>query len=101
MPDMSDGKSGETTSAPSKAPAANASAALDAKSTEKLGNTTRRRRICACIWGYVGVNFLMFLCFFFPHELYEPNIVFDIGFPSDFVLGIDQRFLMTNRVWVV
>jgi len=64
-------------------------------------NTTRRRVIWACIWGYLGVNFLMFLRFFFPRALYEPNTVFDIGFPSDFALGIDQRFLMTNRVWVV
>jgi cytochrome b6-f complex iron-sulfur subunit len=80
---------------------ANASAALDAKSTEKAVNTTRRRVIWACIWGYLGVNFLMFLRFFFPRALYEPNTVFDIGFPSDFALGIDQRFLMTNRVWVV
>ena len=54
-----------------------------------------------CIWGYLGVNFLMFLRFFFPRALYEPNTVFNIGFPSDFGLGIDQRYLMTNRVWVV
>jgi cytochrome b6-f complex iron-sulfur subunit len=101
MPDMPDGKSGETTSAPSKAPAANASAALDAKAATKTVNTTRRRIVWACIWGYLGVNFLMFLRFFFPRALYEPNTVFDIGFPSDFALGIDQRFLMTNRVWVV
>jgi len=101
MPDMPEGKSGETPSAPSKAPAANASAALHAESMEKAVNTTRRRVIWACIWGYLGVNFLMFLRFFFPRALYEPNTVFDIGFPSDFALGIDQRFLMTNRVWVV
>jgi cytochrome b6-f complex iron-sulfur subunit len=101
MPDMSDGKSGEVTSAPSKAPAANASAALDSKAAAKTVNTTRRRIVWACIWGYLGVNFLMFLRFFFPRALYEPNTVFDIGFPSDFALGIDQRFLMTNRVWVV
>jgi cytochrome b6-f complex iron-sulfur subunit len=101
MPDMSDGKSGEVTSASSKAPAANASAALDSKAAAKTVNTTRRRIVWACIWGYLGVNFLMFLRFFFPRALYEPNTVFDIGFPTDFALGIDQRFLMTNRVWVV
>jgi cytochrome b6-f complex iron-sulfur subunit len=101
MPDMSDGKSGEATSAPFKAPAANVSAALDSKAAAKTVNTTRRRIVWACIWGYLGVNFLMFLRFFFPRALYEPNTVFDIGFPTDFALGIDQRFLMTNRVWVV
>src|SRR5450631_35027 len=99
MPDMSDGKSGETTSAPSKAPAANASAALDNKAAVKTVNTTRRRIVWACIWGYLGINFLMFLRFFFPRALYEPNTVFDIGFPSDFALGIDQRFLKNNRVY--
>ena len=53
------------------------------------------------IYGYLGINFLMFLRFFFPRALYEPNTVFNIGYPSDFGIGIDQRFLMTNRVWVV
>src|ERR1700693_1719058 len=101
MPDMSDGKSGETTSAPSKAPVANASAALDAKSTEKAVNTTRRRVIWACIWGYLGVNLLMFLRFFFPRALFEPTTVFSIGSPSDFGLGIEHRLLMTNACCVV
>jgi len=64
-------------------------------------NTSRRRLVWACIWGYLGVNFLMFLRFFFPRALYEPNTVFSAGFPSDFSLGIDQRYLMTNRVWIV
>jgi cytochrome b6-f complex iron-sulfur subunit len=43
----------------------------------------------------------MFLRFFFPRALYEPNTVFSVGFPSDFALGVDQRYLMTERVWVV
>jgi len=64
-------------------------------------NRSRRGLIWACIWGYLGINFLMFLRFFFPRALFEPNTVFTIGFPSDFALGIDQRFLMTNRAWVV
>ena len=48
--------------------------------------------------GYLGINFLMFLRFFFPRALYEPNTVSTIGYPADFSLGIDQRFLNTNRV---
>jgi cytochrome b6-f complex iron-sulfur subunit len=64
-------------------------------------NKSRRGLIWALIWGYMGINFLMFLRFFFPRALYEPNTVFNIGFPADFALGIDQRFLMTNRVWVI
>jgi cytochrome b6-f complex iron-sulfur subunit len=61
----------------------------------------RRRVIWTAIGGYLGVNFLMFLRFFFPRALYEPNTVFSIGYPADFGLGVDQRFLMTNRVWVI
>jgi len=70
------------------------------KKTEQI-NRGRRRIAWAFIWGYLGVNLLMFLRFFFPRALYEPNTVFNIGYPADFALGIDQRYLMTNRVWVV
>jgi cytochrome b6-f complex iron-sulfur subunit len=61
----------------------------------------RRRVIWAAIGGYLGINFLMFLRFFFPRALYEPNTVFSIGFPADFALGVNQQFLNTNRVWVI
>lgn len=101
MADIPEGKVAETPSAAAATQGANASAAADAKSAAKEINTSRRRIIWACIWGYLGVNFLMFLRFFFPRALYEPNTVFTIGYPADFNLGIDQRFLMTNRSWVV
>src|SRR5713226_2555524 len=78
-------------------PAAKSSKADSAQPPDKL----RRRVIWGMIYGYLGINFLMFLRFFFPRALYEPNTVFNIGYPSDFGIGIDQRFLMTNRVWVV
>ena len=89
MPETSAGKVAELSGEP------------DAKVVEKEVNLTRRRIVWACIWGYLGVNFLMFLRFFFPRALYEPNTVFTIGYPADFNLGIDQRYLMTNRSWVV
>jgi cytochrome b6-f complex iron-sulfur subunit len=101
MPDIPEGKVAETTSAAAATQGANASTAADPKTAAKEINTSRRRIIWACIWGYLGVNFLMFLRFFFPRALYEPNTIFTIGYPSDFNLGIDQRFLMTNRSWVV
>jgi len=100
MAEIPEGKSGQAAPSPvasgvvaSQSPAEQASA--------KAINTGRRRIVWALIWGYLGVNFLMFLRFFFPRALYEPNTVFNIGFPADFSLGIDQRYLMTNRVWVV
>jgi len=61
----------------------------------------RRRLIWTAIGGYLGVNLLMFLRFFFPRALFEPNTVFSIGYPADFALGIDLRFQITNRIWVV
>ena len=64
-------------------------------------STRRRRFVMAAVLGTLGVNFLMFLRFFFPRALYEPNTVFSIGYPADFTLGIDQSFLNTNRVWII
>lgn len=61
----------------------------------------RRRVIWGMLYGYLGINLLMFLRFFFPRALYEPNTIFNIGYPADFSLGIDQRYLMTNRVWII
>jgi cytochrome b6-f complex iron-sulfur subunit len=101
MPDIPEGKVAETPSAAAATQGTNASSAADAKSAATEINTSRRRIVWACIWGYLGVNFLMFLRFFFPRALYEPNTVFTIGYPADFNLGIDQRYLMTNRSWVV
>jgi cytochrome b6-f complex iron-sulfur subunit len=101
MPDLPEGKVAETPSAAAATQGANAPTAADTKAAAKEMNTSRRRVIWACIWGYLGVNFLMFLRFFFPRALYEPNTIFSVGYPSDFNIGIDQRFLMTNRSWVV
>jgi len=106
MPDQIEGKAAEGTAAPVP-PAATAPKPAAAKPKKAEANPTkdvdkqRRRMIWACVWGYLGINFLMFLRFFFPRALYEPNPIFSIGYPADFALGIDQRFLMTGRVWVI
>ncbi len=100
MAEIPEGKSGQAAPSP-VAPGAAASQSPAEQASAKTINTGRRRIVWALIWGYLGVNFLMFLRFFFPRALYEPNTVFNIGFPADFSLGIDQRYLMTNRVWVV
>ncbi len=101
MADQTDGKAAQAATAPAAPAAGSGKAAAESKEAVGRINKGRRRIVWACIWGYLGVNFLMFLRFFFPRALYEPNTIFTIGFPSDFSLGIDQRFLMTNRVWVV
>jgi cytochrome b6-f complex iron-sulfur subunit len=105
MPDQTEGKTGEAGAAPSPSaapvpkPAAKGKKA-EASPAEKV-NLQRRRFTWAMIWGYLGINFLMFLRFFFPRALFEPNPIFSIGYPADFALGNDQRYLMTNRVWVI
>ena len=61
----------------------------------------RRRIVWTCIWGFLGANLLMFLRFFFPRALFEPSTVFRVGYPSDFTLGVDERFKQQYRIWVV
>lgn len=61
----------------------------------------RRRFVTASILGFLGVNFLMFLRFFFPRALFEPKTTFKIGYPSDFGFGVDTRFQNKYRIWVV
>jgi cytochrome b6-f complex iron-sulfur subunit len=110
MADNGEPKPAETVAAPAKpaavtAPPAPATKPAAKPSADKAAaappDKMRRRVIWAGVFGYLGVNLLMFLRFFFPRALYEPNTVFSIGFPGDFGLGTDQRYLMTNRVWVV
>ncbi len=61
----------------------------------------RRRFIWTAIWGYLAVNFLMFLRFFFPRALFEPNSVHNIGYPSDFQIGVNEKYKQAYRIWVV
>jgi cytochrome b6-f complex iron-sulfur subunit len=71
-------------------------------SRNPLNFVRRRRRITlACVLGFLGTNFLMFLRFFFPRMLYEPRTVFKVGYPSDFGFGVDTKFQKDYRIWVV
>jgi cytochrome b6-f complex iron-sulfur subunit len=63
--------------------------------------SSRRHIVTASILGILTVNFLMFLRFFFPRTLFEPNTVFKIGYPSDFGFGVDTKFQQAHRIWVV
>ncbi|MBI3667187.1 MAG: Rieske 2Fe-2S domain-containing protein, partial [Acidobacteria bacterium] len=63
--------------------------------------TTRRRIVGASVVGFLTVNCLMFLRFFFPRTLFEPKTVFIIGYPSDFGFGVDTKFQKQYRIWVV
>jgi len=61
----------------------------------------RRRLVTASVLGCLGVNFLMFLRFFFPRALFEPKTLFNVGFPSDYGFGVDEKFKQAYRIWVV
>ena len=61
----------------------------------------RRRIIWSCVWGFVIANFLMFLRFFFPRVLFEPETVHVIGYPSDFQIGVNEKYKQAYRIWVV
>jgi len=65
------------------------------------GMIRRRNFTFACIFGFLGANFLMTLRFFFPRTLFEPKTSFTIGYPGDFGFGIDTRFQQKHRIWVV
>jgi cytochrome b6-f complex iron-sulfur subunit len=99
---MADEKAGKP--APASGEAASRKPAAKDKSKEGPGaepRKLRRRLVWACIWGYLGVNLLMFLRFFFPRTLFEPSTRFSIGYPSDFNIGVDTRLQQQFRIWVV
>ncbi len=102
MPDQTETKSAESTTAPSAPPAAAKAAAKKATDSSSPSpiDKMRRRIIWSCVWGYLGVNFLMFLRFFFPRALFEPKTVFSIGFPGDFADGVETKFQRDYRIWV-
>ena len=61
----------------------------------------RRKMVVSSVAGVLGINFLMFLRFFFPRTLFEPTTVFVVGYPSDFGFGVDTRFQQADRIWIV
>src|SRR5713101_6906835 len=104
MTELNQGKPAESAAPAAPAPAAAAKPAAKPRTDKKGADKPvdmRRRLIWACIWGYLGVNFLMFLRFFFPRALFEPKTIFSIGMPSDFGLGVETKFQREFRIWVV
>ncbi len=70
MAEQTDPKAAEPKAPPTPAAAAPPKPAAKGKKAEaspaEKVDKSRRTMIWACIWGYLGINFLMFLRFFFP-----------------------------------
>jgi cytochrome b6-f complex iron-sulfur subunit len=82
----------------SKAAAAGGLASTGPQNTEI---DQRRRQIAwSCIAAFLVAWLVAFFRFFLPRTLFEPSTVFKIGSPSDFALGIDEKFLQKYRIWV-
>jgi cytochrome b6-f complex iron-sulfur subunit len=60
----------------------------------------RRRFVWTCVVALLATWFIAFFRFFLPRVLFEPSTVFKIGFPSDYALGIDEKWLQKYRIWV-
>jgi len=73
----------------------------EASPAESASLKMRRRIIWTCVWGFLAANFLMFLRFFFPRALFEPETVHNIGYPSDFQIGVNEKYKQAYRIWVV
>ncbi|HXN21271.1 MAG TPA: Rieske 2Fe-2S domain-containing protein [Candidatus Dormibacteraeota bacterium] len=107
MADQTEPKPAESTTAPGPV-APTAAVPKPPATTKKVTESpapsgpdkTRRTIIWSLVWGYFGVNFLMFLRFFFPRTLFEPKTIFSIGYPQDFGLGVETKFQREFRIWV-
>jgi len=60
----------------------------------------RRRFVWSCVAAFVAAWFIAFFRFFLPRVLFEPATVFKIGYPADYALGIDEKWLQKYRIWV-
>jgi cytochrome b6-f complex iron-sulfur subunit len=86
--------------APPKVSAPSASASEgDPKDTEP--NQLRRRLTWTAIGAFLATNLFMLMRFFYPRTLFEPSTVCNLGYPSDYVLGVSTRYKQEYRIYVV
>lgn len=63
-------------------------------------NQQRRRFVWSCVVAFLASWFIAFFRFFLPRVLFEPATTFKIGYPSDYGVGIDEKWLQKYRIWV-
>jgi hypothetical protein len=88
-------QSGKTKGEPSSAvtPSRNQTSSPAAKLDATTYVGSPRRFVWSCVAAFLASWFIAFLRFFFPRVLFEPATVFKIGYPSDYGLGIDEKWL--------
>ena len=74
----------------------------------KLGQDVTRREFVSWFWlGWItfgvacGALATLVGRFLFPNVLFEKPSIFRAGSPSEFPLGVDERFKDTQSVWIV
>jgi cytochrome b6-f complex iron-sulfur subunit len=82
----------------SKAAAAGGVAAVGPENTE--ADQRRRRLVWAGVAAFLAAWLLAFFRFFLPRTLFEPSTVFKIGYPTDYGLGVNEKWLQAYRIWV-
>jgi cytochrome b6-f complex iron-sulfur subunit len=68
--------------------------------TNTITDRRRRRFVWSCVVAFLAAWFIAFFRFFLPRVLFEPATVFKIGYPGDFALGIDEKYLQKYRIWI-
>ncbi len=75
---------------------------MSAQETKKI---TRRNFLALSGWFFFFASFFGFLAsnlrFMMPNILYEPVAYFRAGKPTDFAMGVDERWMKEQRVWIV
>ncbi|MCF6149535.1 MAG: Rieske 2Fe-2S domain-containing protein [Candidatus Kuenenia sp.] len=65
----------------------------------------RRKVLYFTGWGFIGAFVTIIagsiIRFFFPRTIFEPPTRYSIGFPSQYTLGVSEKFKKQFRVWVV
>jgi cytochrome b6-f complex iron-sulfur subunit len=85
--------------------AAAGAAKVSARDPDDTSPLVSRRAWMAMAWGAFTAASAAALAatgrFMFPNVLNEPPQQFKVGLPSDFGLGVDERYKESNGVWIV